>query len=242
MKFLHKRLPKKLKDFAHKRQVKLVSTLLEPSIPFHTLVRHVDSEDIAHEKIRTNDLAPEINKISIENDINDKELEPDHIIVSQPGDPNNKSKPAYKKYCSYCQKTITVFQIAIKNNVTKNTKDLEIRDQELLNNLLYNTSVVNPAILKITELKIKLIILLEIMTVIDIVKTTPTIVIDIEIKIDTEVTVEIINNYRSNSRQRYYNRSQSPYSSRSRYDNHYQRRTPSRSPYRSPYRNNTNHK
>ena len=48
-----KRLPKKLKDFAHKRQVKHVSTLLEPSIPFHTLVRHVDSEDIANESIRT---------------------------------------------------------------------------------------------------------------------------------------------------------------------------------------------
>ena len=39
-----KSLPKKLKDFAHKRQVKHVSTFLEPSIPFHTLVRHVDSE------------------------------------------------------------------------------------------------------------------------------------------------------------------------------------------------------
>ena len=36
-----KGLPKNLKDFAHKRQVKNVSTLLEPSIPFHTLVRHV---------------------------------------------------------------------------------------------------------------------------------------------------------------------------------------------------------
>ena len=45
-----KRLPKKLKDFAHKRQVKHVSTLLDPSIPFHTLVRHVDSEDIANKK------------------------------------------------------------------------------------------------------------------------------------------------------------------------------------------------
>ena len=30
-----KGLPKNLKDFAHKRQVKHVSTLLEPSIPFH---------------------------------------------------------------------------------------------------------------------------------------------------------------------------------------------------------------
>ena len=35
------RLPKKLKDFAHRRQVKQLSTLLEQSIPFHTLVRHV---------------------------------------------------------------------------------------------------------------------------------------------------------------------------------------------------------
>ena len=32
-----KGLPKKLKDFAHKRQVKHVSTLLEPSIPFHNV-------------------------------------------------------------------------------------------------------------------------------------------------------------------------------------------------------------
>ena len=69
-----------------------------------TLVRHVDSEDIANEKMRTNDLALEIYKISIENDNNDKESEPDHIMVTQPGDPNNKSVPAYKKYCSYCHK------------------------------------------------------------------------------------------------------------------------------------------
>ena len=99
-----KGLPKKLKDFAHKRQVKHVTTLLEPSIPFHTLVQHVDSENIANKKIRTNDLALEINKISIDIDNNDKELEHDHIMVTQPGDPNNKSKPAYKKYCTYCHK------------------------------------------------------------------------------------------------------------------------------------------
>ena len=100
-----KGLPKKLKDFAHKRQVKLVSTLLEPSIPFHTLVRHVDSEDIANEKIRTNDLALEINKVSLEDDTNKKEFEhEDLIMVTQSGDPNNKSKPAYRKNCSYCHK------------------------------------------------------------------------------------------------------------------------------------------
>ena len=41
-----------IKQFAHKGQNKHVSSLLEPSIPFHPLVRHVDSEDIANEKIR----------------------------------------------------------------------------------------------------------------------------------------------------------------------------------------------
>ena len=147
------RLPKKLKDFAHKRQVKYVSKLLEPSIPFHTLVRHVDSEDIANEKLRTIDLASEINKISIYNDNNDKELEHDHIMVTQPGDPNKKSKPAHRKIVLIVIKTITVFQIVTKNNVMTNTKTLEIRDQELPNNRSYITSVVNPAILKITELK-----------------------------------------------------------------------------------------
>ena len=100
-----KGLPNKIKDFAHKRQVKHVSTILEPSIPFHTLVRHVDSEDIANEKIRTNDLALEINKVSLEVDTNKKEIEhEDQIMVTQTGDPNNKSKPAYRKYCSYCHK------------------------------------------------------------------------------------------------------------------------------------------
>ena len=84
-----------------------------------------------------------------------------------------------------------MFQIATKNKVMKNTKNKKIRDQELPNNRSYNTSVVNPAILKVTELKRKLIILLEIMTVADIAKTS-TIMIDIEIMIDTEVTIEII--------------------------------------------------
>ena len=100
-----KGLPKDLKDFAHKRQVKHVSTLLEPSIPFHTFVRHVDSEDIANEKSRTNDLALEINKVSLEDDPNKREFEhEDYIMVTQSGDPNNKSKLAYKKDCSYCHK------------------------------------------------------------------------------------------------------------------------------------------
>ena len=41
-----KGLPKNLKDFANKRQVKHTSTVLEPSIPFHTFEKLVDAEDI----------------------------------------------------------------------------------------------------------------------------------------------------------------------------------------------------
>ena len=59
-----KGLPKSLKVFANKRQVKHTSTVLESSIPFHTLVKLVDAEDIANDKIRTHDLALEINNIT----------------------------------------------------------------------------------------------------------------------------------------------------------------------------------
>ena len=43
-----KGLPTNLKDFANRRQVKHTSTVLEHSIPFHTLVKLVDAEDIAN--------------------------------------------------------------------------------------------------------------------------------------------------------------------------------------------------
>ena len=57
-------LPKNLKDFANKQQVKHTSTVLEPSIPFHTLIKLVDADDIANNKIRTHDLALELNNIT----------------------------------------------------------------------------------------------------------------------------------------------------------------------------------
>ena len=43
-------LPKKVKDFANKRQGKLNSSSLELSIPFHSLVNLVNSEDITLKK------------------------------------------------------------------------------------------------------------------------------------------------------------------------------------------------
>ena len=179
-----KGLPKKVNDFAHKRQVKHVSSLLDSSIPFHTLVRHVDSEDIANEKIRTNDLALEINKVSLEDDTNKKEFEhEDQIMVTQSGDPNNKSKPVYRKYCSYCHKKIIVFQIVIKNNVMTNTRNTITKDHELLNNPLYNIFAVNLIILRKVEMTIQ-ILTPQIMIVINIIKTT--------IMIDTETMIDIV--------------------------------------------------
>ena len=40
------------------------STVLEPSFPFHTLVKFVDAEDIATDKLKTHDLALELNNIT----------------------------------------------------------------------------------------------------------------------------------------------------------------------------------
>ena len=56
----------------------------------------------------------EKNKVSIEDDKNNKESEHDHVMVTQTGDPNNKSKPAYKKYCSYCHKQSWYFKLLSK--------------------------------------------------------------------------------------------------------------------------------
>ena len=51
-----KGFPEILKDFANKRQVKHTTTGLEPFIPFHTLVKLVDADDIANYKSRSRDL------------------------------------------------------------------------------------------------------------------------------------------------------------------------------------------
>ena len=59
-----KALPKNPEDFAYKRQVKHLSTVLEPSIPFLILVKLVDAAEIANDKIRTHVLALEVNNIT----------------------------------------------------------------------------------------------------------------------------------------------------------------------------------
>ena len=87
-----KGLPKNLKDFANKRRKKHTSAVLEPSIPFHTLVKLVDAEDII---IRTHDLALAVN--SLTNQLQSQILETqqsEHLMFTQPRDTNNKNKPA----------------------------------------------------------------------------------------------------------------------------------------------------
>ena len=62
--FTEKKLSKNLKAFANKRQVIYTSTVLEPSKPLHTLVKLVDTQDIANDRIRTHDLTLEVNNLA----------------------------------------------------------------------------------------------------------------------------------------------------------------------------------
>ena len=103
-----KRLPKNLEDFANKRQVKHTSTVLEPSIQFHTLVKLVDAEDIANDKIRTHDLALEVNNTTKQ--LHTQILESssqEQLMFTQPKDPNNKNKPANKNIVQILTEKIT---------------------------------------------------------------------------------------------------------------------------------------
>ena len=81
--------------------MKHTSTVLKPSIPFLTLVKLVNAEDIVYDKIRTHDLTLEVN--SITNRLQSQNLDTqqsEQYLFTQPRDPNHKHKPACKKYCS----------------------------------------------------------------------------------------------------------------------------------------------
>ena len=82
---------------------------MEPSIPFYTLLKSVDTEDIPYEKVRTLDLPLEIKNVA-------SELESQTlfaqtyapkpgIIFTQTTDPNIRSKPHFRKHCKYCHKS-----------------------------------------------------------------------------------------------------------------------------------------
>ena len=82
-----------LKGFANKRQVKHTSPVLEPSIPFHTLVKPFDAEVIANDKIRTHDLTLELNSFTKQFQTQTLDSpQNDQLMCTQPKDPNNKIK------------------------------------------------------------------------------------------------------------------------------------------------------
>ena len=142
-----KGLPKNLKDFANKRQVKHTSTVLEPSIPFHTLVKLVDAEDIANDKIRTHDLALGINNITKQ--LNTQTLDPssqEHLMFRQPKDPNNKNKPAYKNIVHTATERIIPSLLVSKNNEMMKINEMPMLDQNLQKDFLYSTFALLPMI------------------------------------------------------------------------------------------------
>ena len=64
-------------------------------------------------------------------------------MFKQPLDPNNKNKPSFTKYCSYCHITnqINPSQLGSKNNEMMKTKEMLMLDQNLLKNYSYITFV-----------------------------------------------------------------------------------------------------
>ena len=136
-----KGLPKNLKDFANKRQVKHTSTVLEPSIPFHTLEKLVDAEDIANDKIRTHDLALEINNSTKQ--LNTQTLKITHLknnlCIHNPKTQITKTNLHIKNIAHTVIEQITPFLPVSKNNEMMKINEKHMLDQNLHKNHSYLT-------------------------------------------------------------------------------------------------------
>ena len=109
----------KLEDFAHTRRVKHTSTVIEPFLQFHTLVKLDDVEDITNdEKTRTLHLPLEnkniIAKLASQKLSSESYGSNPENMLTQANDPNNKSKPPFRKYCNYCHISNHCFQLFSK--------------------------------------------------------------------------------------------------------------------------------
>ena len=161
-------------------------------------------------------------------------------MVTQSGDPNNESKPAYKKYCSYCH----------KNNHSISNCYQKQRDDEYQRYINQRSRTLQQSFVQYFRGKPKTSQETRIENTNayssndnDRSKYNQNYYNDRYRNNDRYRSNSrdcSQNSYRSNSRQRYYSSSRSPY--RSLYENYYKRRIPSRSPYRSPYRNNFNYR
>ena len=126
----------------NKRQVKHTSTVLESSIPFHTLVKLIDAKAIANDKFKTHDLALELNNITnqLQNQTLDSSQQ-EQLMFTQPRDHNKKNKPAYKKPCSYCHRTYHSISACFEKQRDDEDKKRLMLDRNLLKNHLYSTFV-----------------------------------------------------------------------------------------------------
>ena len=98
-----------MKDFAHQRQIKHTSFVLEPSLRLRSLVKIVDAEVITAEKLRTLDLPLEI--INVKSKLESRSLFDEtydsnfEVMFTQSSDQNNEIKHQSLKHCKFCHKT-----------------------------------------------------------------------------------------------------------------------------------------
>ena len=113
--------------------------------PFHTLVKLVDAEDIANYQFRTHDLALELNNITnqIQTQTLDSSQQEQHMFT-QPRDPNNKNKPAFKNYCSCCHRTNFSISACFKKQ-RDDEKKSSLRPIKISSKIVLNSTFVHPA-------------------------------------------------------------------------------------------------
>ena len=135
-------LPKIVKGFAKMGQMKDTSTVLEPSISFHTFVKLVEAEDIANDKNRIHDLTLGI--YSITNQLQSQKIDfqqSEQLMFTQPGDPKNKEKHAFQNFCPLVVEHITTSQQLSKNSAKVNSNETQLDGLNLLKNHFYNTFI-----------------------------------------------------------------------------------------------------
>ena len=94
--------------FVHKRHFKATPSDKEPSVPFWTLDKIFDAEDITIEKYSTLDLPLEVNIVTSKPEYRNLSFEIDVLNpqngFTQTNDPNNGSKSQFWKNFKHCRK------------------------------------------------------------------------------------------------------------------------------------------
>ena len=125
--------------------MKHTSTVLEPSI-FHTLVKLVDAEDIANDKIRTHDLALKLNNTT--NHLQSQTLDysqQEQFMFTQSRDLKTKRNLLIKNVPIVIEQTTLSLPVSKNNEMMKINEKLTL-DRNLLKNHLYSTFVRPPMI------------------------------------------------------------------------------------------------